>query len=155
MVPLTSSRNPAGHRTADEKKEAASAQAVKRGHQVKVEEVPDDEDDTSFQLSQKTNKKSPVAHEETQSTVAESSNSGVKTEKVPQEWLKPFEAEWTLHGIKEAKMESEARAILKNWIHKTRVEEVVDDMLEGLRKAIRTKALEQMDELRQPRRYIC
>ncbi len=50
--------------------------------------------------------------------VAESQDSGAKTEKVPSEWLKPFEAEWTLRGIKEAKTESEARAILKNWIHK-------------------------------------
>ncbi len=57
--------------------------------------------------------------EETQSTVAEPLDSGAKTEKVPHEWLKPFEAEWTLRGIKEAKTESEARAILKNWIHKT------------------------------------
>ncbi len=31
------------------RKEAASAQAVKRGPQVRVEEIPDDEDDTSFQ----------------------------------------------------------------------------------------------------------
>ncbi len=131
-VPHTSSCDPAGYRAADEKKEAASAQAVKRGHQVQVEEIPDDEDDTSFQLSQRTNQKPPVAHEETQSTVAESLGSGVKTEKVPSNWLKPFEAEWTLRGIKEARTESEARAILKNWIHKTRVEEVVNDMLEGL-----------------------
>ncbi len=48
MVPPTSSCDPAGYRTADEKEEAASAQAVKRGHQVEVEEIPDDEDDTSF-----------------------------------------------------------------------------------------------------------
>ncbi len=56
---------------------------------------------------------------------------------------------------KKRKRESEAKAILKNWIHKTRVEEVVDDLLEGLRKAMRTNALEQMDELRKPQRYIC
>ncbi len=141
-VPPTSSRDPAGYRAADEKEEAASAQAVKRGPQVQVEEIPDDEDDTSFRLSQRTNKTPPVAHEETQPTVAESLDSGAKAEKVPSEWLKPFEAEWTLRGIKEAKTESEARAILKNWIHKTRVEEVVDEMLEGLRKAMRTNALE-------------
>ncbi len=127
---------------------------VKRG-QVTVEEVPDDDDETSFRMNQKTNQKPPVVFEETQSTVAEPLSSGAKTEKVPHEWLKPFEAEWTLRGIKEAKTESEARAILKNWIHKTRVEEVVDEMLEGLRKAMRTNALEQMDELRKPRRYIC
>ena len=64
--------------------------------------------------------------------VAEPSDSHAKTEKVPHEWLKPFEAKCTLRGIKEARMESVVRAILKNWIHRTRVEEVVDEMLEGL-----------------------
>ncbi len=131
-VPPISSRDPAGYRAAEEKEEAASAQVVKRGHQVKVEEVPDDEDDMSFRLSQETNHSSPTVPEETQSMVAEPLNSGAKTEKVPHEWLKPFEAEWTLRRIKEARTESEARAILKNWIHKARVEEVVNEMLEGL-----------------------
>ncbi len=60
-VPLTPSRDPAGYCAANEQEEAASAQAVKRGHQVKVEEVPDDEDNTSFQLSQKTNRDPPRA----------------------------------------------------------------------------------------------
>ncbi len=91
----------------------------------------------------------------TQSTVTEPLGSGVKTEKVPSSWLKPFEAEWTLQGIKEARTESEARAILKNWIHKTRVEEVVDEMIEGLRKTMHTNTLEWMDKLRQRRHYIC
>ncbi len=50
------------------------------------------------------------------------------------EWLKPFGAEWTLRGIVQAKTESEARAILKNWIHKARAEEVVDDMIEECEK---------------------
>ncbi len=54
-----------------------------------------------------------------------------------------------------ARTELEARAILKNWIHKTRVKEVVDEMLEGLRKTTCINTLEQMDELQQPRRYIC
>ncbi len=54
-VPPTSSRDPAGYCAADEKEEAASAQAVKRGHQVTVEEIPDDDDDMSFHLSQETN----------------------------------------------------------------------------------------------------
>ncbi len=54
-VPLTSSRDPAGYRAANEQEEAASAQAVKRGHQVKIEEVPDNKDNTSSQLSQETN----------------------------------------------------------------------------------------------------
>ncbi len=154
-VPHESRRDPAGYHMADEQEEAASAQVVKRGHQVQIEEIPDDEDDMSFLLSRKTNQKPPVAHEETQSMVAESPDRGVKTEKVPHKWLKPFEAEWMLHEIKEARTESEARAVLKNWIHKMQVEEVVDEMLEGLRKATHINALEQMEELRQPRCYIC
>ncbi len=40
--------NSSGYREAEERKEAASAQAVKRGHQVTMIEVPDNEDDTSF-----------------------------------------------------------------------------------------------------------
>ncbi len=87
--------------------------------------------------------------------VAKSLNSGAKIEKVPHKWLKLFEAEWTLCGIKEARTESEAKAILKNWIHKTRVEEVVDEMIEGLRKTTCTNALDRMDELQQPQHYIC
>ncbi len=55
MVPHTSSCNPAGYHVADKQEEAASVQVVKRGHQVQIEEIPDDEDDTSFQLSQKPN----------------------------------------------------------------------------------------------------
>ncbi len=55
-----------------------------------------------------------------------------KAEKVLHEWLKPFRAEWTLRGIVQAKTESEAKAILKNWIHKAQAEEVVDNMIEGM-----------------------
>ncbi len=40
--------NSSGYREAEERKEAASAQVVKRGHQITMVEVPDDEDDTSF-----------------------------------------------------------------------------------------------------------
>ncbi len=98
--------------------EAATTQGVKRGHQVQMEEIPDDEDDTSFRQSQKTNLIPPIAPEVTQSTVAELTGSSTKTEKVPHEWLRPFGAEWTLRGIKEARTESEAKAILKNWIHR-------------------------------------
>ncbi len=41
--------HPSGYRGADERKEAASAQAVERGHQVAMIEVPDEEDDTAYQ----------------------------------------------------------------------------------------------------------
>ncbi len=70
------------------------------------------------------------------------------------EWLKPFGVEWTLHSIVQAKTESEAKAILKNWIHKARVEEVMDDMIKGMRKAMCVDALWWLEELWQPRRYI-
>ncbi len=74
-------------------------------------EIPDEEDDTSFQMSMKANLIPSVVPEVTQLTVAEFSDSGAKTEKVPHEWLKPFRAEWTLCGIIEARMELEAKAI--------------------------------------------
>ncbi len=96
-------------------------------------EVPNKEDDTSFQMSMKAKLIPSVALEVTQSTVAESLDSSMKTEKVPHEWLKPFSTEWTLRGIVEARTESEAKAILKNWIHKMHVEEVVDNMIKGMR----------------------
>ncbi len=79
----------------------------------------------------------------TSPTVVEPSRVDATAKEVPQlsrtytsgetyhEWLKPFGAEWTLRGIVQAKTESEARAILKNWIHKARAEEVVDNMIEG------------------------
>ncbi len=110
-------------------------------------EVPDEEDDTSFRQWQKTNLTPPVAPEVTQSTVAEPSGSGVKTEKVPSEWLKPFSAEWTLHRIVKACTESEAKVILKNWIHKMQVKEVVDELIEGMKKVDQVRALWQLKEL--------
>ncbi len=116
---------------------------------VRMYEIPDEEDNTSFQMNEKTKFAPPVAPEVTQSTVAESMDSGVKTEKVPHEWLKPFSAEWTLHGIVEAKTESEAKAILKNWIHKTCAEEVVDEMIKGMWKAAQINALWWLEELQQ------
>ncbi len=102
----------------------------------------------------------------TSPTVVEPSQVDATAEEAPQlsrtytsgesyhEWLKPFGAEWTLRGIVQAKTESEAKAILKNWIHKARAEEVVDEMIEGMRKAMRVDALWWLEELRQPRRYI-
>ncbi len=90
----------------------------------------------------------------TSPTVVEPSQVDAKAEKVLHEWLKPFGAEWTWHGIKDAKSESKVKAILKNWIHKTHVEEVVDEVLKGMRKAMRIDALWWLEELRQPKRYI-
>ncbi len=146
--------------------EAASAQAVERGHQVTLAEVPDDEDVTSFMMNKKANLTPPLETAVTSPTVVEPSRVDATAKEALQlsrtytsgktyhEWLKPFGAEWTLRGIVQAKTESEAKAILKNWIHKARAEEVVDDMIEGMRKAMHIDALWWLEELRQPRWYI-
>ncbi len=127
------------------------AQTRQEMPKVCMYEIPNEEDDTSFQMNKKTKFAPPVAPEVTQSMVAKSPDSGAKTEKVPHEWLKPFGGEWTLCEIVEAKTELEAKAILKNWIHKTHAEEVVDEMIEGMRKATRINALWWLKTLREPR----
>ncbi len=121
---------------------------------VHMYEVPDPEDDTSFMMNMKAKLIPTIEIAVTSPTVIEPSRVNAKAEKVLHEWLKPFRAEWTLCGIVQAKTESEAKAILKNWIHKARTEEVVNEMIEGMRKAMQTNALEWLEELRQPRWYI-
>ncbi len=81
-------------------------------------EVPDLEDDVSFMMNMKANLSPTIEIVVISPMVVEPSCVDTKAEKVPHEWLKPFGAEWTLRGIVEAKTESEAKAILKNWIHK-------------------------------------
>ncbi len=148
--------------------EAASAQAVHRGHKVEMSEVADQDDDTSFMMNMKSKLTTPIDIDTavTSPMVVEPSRVDAMAKEAPQlsrtytsgetysEWLKPFGAEWTLHGIVQAKTESEAKAILKNWIHKARAEEVVDDMIEGMQKAMRVNALWWLEELRQPKRYV-
>ncbi len=121
---------------------------------VHMYEVPDQEDDTSFMMNMKTKFMPTIETAVTSPTVVEPSRVDTKAEKVPHEWLKPFRAEWTLCGIVQAKTESEAKAILKNWIHKTRVEEVVDAMIKGMRKTDRINALWWLEELQQPKQYV-
>ncbi len=157
--------------TTDQKatgQEAASAQAVNRGHKVEISEVPDQDDDTSFMMNMKSKLTSPIDIETavTSPTVVEPSRVDAMAKEAPQlshaytsgetysKWLKPFRAEWTLRGIVQAKTESEAKAILKNWIHKARAEEVMDSMIKGMQKVLRVDALWWLEELRQPRRYI-
>ncbi|SJL04863.1 uncharacterized protein ARMOST_08234 [Armillaria ostoyae] len=157
--------------------EVASAQAIERGHPVGLIEVPDDKDDTLFRLQQNKvaatdadtcgpslKRKSPLMEREAERPIGNdtSVSKGREAAKyappmvAPQEWLKPFETEWTWRAIKNAKDKSSAQAILLNWIHKTRVEEVIDNLLEGLHSSERFRALEWLDELRKPKRYfIC
>ncbi len=63
---------------------------------VSLVEVPDKEDGTSFRRWEVANKNPPVAPEVTQPTVDRFTDLGVKAEKVPHKWLKPFRAEWML-----------------------------------------------------------
>ncbi len=148
--------------------EAASAQAVQRGHKVAMSEVPDQDDNTSFMMNMKSKLTSPIDIETvvTLPLVVEPSRVDVTAEEAPQlshtytsgktysEWLKPFGPEWTLRGIVQAKTESEAKAILKNWIHKVQAEEVMDHMIKGMQKAMRVDALWWLEELWQPKRYV-
>ncbi len=134
--------------------EAASTQAVNRGCKVDMYEVPDDEDDTSFMMNKKANSIPTIETAVTSPMVVEPSRVDAKAEKVPHEWLKPFRAEWTLCGIVEAKTESEVKAILKNWIHKTCAEEVVNEMIEGIWKAMRIDTLWWLKELWRPKTYV-
>ncbi len=121
---------------------------------VRMYEVPDQEDDTSFMMNMKTKFAPTIETMVTSPMVVEPSWVDAKAEKDLHEWLKPFGAKWTLCGIVQAKTESEAKAILKNWIHKARVEEVVDNMIKGMHRASKTNALEWLEELQQPRQYI-
>ncbi len=150
--------------TTDQKaagQEAARAQAVHRGHKVEMSEVTDQDDDTSFMMNMKSKLTSPIDIETavTLPTVVEPSRVDAMAKEAPQlsctytsgetysKWLKPFGAEWTLRGIVQAKTESEAKAILKNWIHKAQAEEVVDSMIKGMRKAMRVDVLWWLEEL--------
>ncbi|SJK97340.1 uncharacterized protein ARMOST_00592 [Armillaria ostoyae] len=156
--------------------EVASAQAIERGHSVVMIKVPDHEDDTSFKLQQNKvaatdadacrpspKRESPLQEREAEHPIGNdtSVSEGREAAKhapptvTSHEWLKPFETEWTWRAIKDAKDESATRAILLNWIHKTRAEEVVDNLLEGLCSLERFHALDWLDELRKPKRSTC
>ena len=91
-------------------------------HQVTMVEIPDEEDNTAFRL-----------HLAKQAKPAKGPKAPTPPKPCGPEWLKLFETEWTWRAIRDAKDESAARSVLLNWIHKTRAEEVVDNLLDGLR----------------------
>ncbi len=107
------------HSMTDQKatgQEAASAQAVQRGHKVTMSEVQDQDDNTSFMMNMKSKLTSHIDIETavTSPTVVEPSWVDATAKEAPQlsrtytsgetysEWLKPFRAEWTLRGIVQA-----------------------------------------------------
>ncbi|SJL13289.1 uncharacterized protein ARMOST_16729 [Armillaria ostoyae] len=127
--------------------EAASAQAVNRGHSVTCIEVPDEDDDTAFQLW--------LAKERTPTVVKKGDeHSSVLTTKTnAHRWLKPFEVDWTLRAVCEARNDNAARAALFVWTHVDRVPELTPELLSELRKGDEL-ARERLYELRKPPRYL-
>ncbi len=47
--------------------------------------------------------------------------------------MKPLSADWTLRNIQEARNDNAARTQLVLWIHKDRLGELTDELLEELR----------------------
>ncbi|SJL04348.1 uncharacterized protein ARMOST_07714 [Armillaria ostoyae] len=71
----------------------------------------------------------------------------------PSRWLKPFEVNWMLCAICEARNDNAARTALFVWTHQDCVPELTDELLRQLRKGGEI-AWEQLYELREPPRYL-
>ncbi|SJL18813.1 uncharacterized protein ARMOST_22414 [Armillaria ostoyae] len=127
--------------------EAASAQAVNRGHPVTCIEVPDEDDDTAFQLWI-AKKRLPTV---TQKDNEPSSDPPMTPQS--QKWYKPFEVDWTLRAVCEARTDNAARATLFIWTHVDRVPELTPELLSKIRKGGEL-AQERLYELREPPRYL-
>ncbi len=156
------SDNPPGPRGADERKEAASAQAVKRGHTVTMVEIPDQDDDAAYRQWLKRGnpttdpKRKPARlptspdttgpppnegvgptcvrkDEVTSPTVAAPLPAGAKAREVPHRWFRPFEVDWMLRAVCEARNDNAARAALSVWIHRDKGAALTDELLAELR----------------------
>ncbi|SJL05427.1 uncharacterized protein ARMOST_08794 [Armillaria ostoyae] len=129
--------------------EAASAQAVNRGHTVTCIEVPDEDDDTAFQLW--------LAKERTPTIVKKEATSDepARPSKSPAfaKWYKPFDVDWTLRAVCEARNDNAARAALYVWTHVDRVPELTEGLLAELRQG-GEQARERLYELHEPPRYL-
>ncbi|SJL13333.1 uncharacterized protein ARMOST_16773 [Armillaria ostoyae] len=130
--------------------EAASAQAVERGHTVTCIEVPDEDDDTAFQLWLAKERLPTVTQAEaTSDEPARSSTKPITFQK----WYKLFKVDWTLRTVCEARNDNAARAALYVWTHVDRVPELTPELLSELRKGDEL-ARERLYELREPPRYL-
>ncbi|SJL06243.1 uncharacterized protein ARMOST_09579 [Armillaria ostoyae] len=132
--------------------EAASAQAVNRGHSVTVIEVPDEDDNMVFQLWL-AKERLPAVTRETEPTKGNEPSSVPTTKTDAHRWLKPFEVDWTLRAVHEARNDNAARAALFIWTHADRVPELTSELLSELRKGGEL-ARERLYELREPPRYL-
>ncbi|SJL13525.1 uncharacterized protein ARMOST_16969 [Armillaria ostoyae] len=151
ILPLNGQgRSPEGIQRTATGQEAASAQAVKRGHSVTLIEVPDKDDDTAYQIwLAKERILTIVKKEATSDEPAWSSPMPAIT----RGWCKPFEVDWTLRAVCEARNNNAACAALFVWTHRDRVPKLTTKLLEQICKGGET-AREQLYELREPPRYL-
>ncbi|SJL18203.1 uncharacterized protein ARMOST_21781 [Armillaria ostoyae] len=131
-------------------KEAASAQAVNRGHPVVMVEVPDEEDDTAYKIW--LTKERTLAITKKEATSNEPARSST-TSTTMRGWCKPFEVDWTLRAICEAQNDNATRAALFVWAHKDRIPELTEELLEQLRQGGEITR-EQLYKLCEPPCYL-
>ncbi|SJL16487.1 uncharacterized protein ARMOST_20013 [Armillaria ostoyae] len=138
--------------------ETASAQAVNRGPSVTCIEIPDEDDDTAFQLwlaKERTPavvKREATSDEPAQTSPKDNEHSSVPPTQ-PYQWYKPFEVDWTLRTICEARNDNAARAALYVWMHADRTPELTEELLAELHKGGEL-ARECLYELHEPPRYL-
>ncbi|SJL16237.1 uncharacterized protein ARMOST_19757 [Armillaria ostoyae] len=69
-------------------------------------------------------------------------------------WYKPFEIDWMLRAVCEARNDNAAHAMLFIWTHRDRVPKLTNELLSELRKGDE-QAQERLYELHEPPRYLC
>ncbi|SJL08342.1 uncharacterized protein ARMOST_11705 [Armillaria ostoyae] len=131
--------------------EAASAQAVNRGHPTTCIEVPDEDDDTAFQLWLAKERFPTVTMKEAMSN--ESARSS-PTPVLMKGWCKPFEVDWMLRAVCEARNDNAAHTALYVWTHADRIPELTEELLSELREGGEL-ARERLYELHKPPHYLC
>ncbi|SJL07264.1 uncharacterized protein ARMOST_10607 [Armillaria ostoyae] len=126
--------------------EAASAQAVKRGHSTTLVEVPDEDNDTAYQIW--------LAKERLPTVVKKDDEpSSVPPKPEFSKWYKPFEVDWTLRAVCEARNDNAAHAALYVWMHVDHIPELTPELLSELCKGGEL-ARERLYELHEPPRYL-
>ncbi|SJK99383.1 uncharacterized protein ARMOST_02679 [Armillaria ostoyae] len=130
--------------------EAASAQAVNRGHSVTVIEVPDHEDDTAYQIWLAKERTPTIVKKE---AMGNEPSSVPLTKSDPSRWFKPFEVDWTLRVVCEARNDNAARAALFVWMHWDCVPKLTDKLLLRLCQG-GEQAREQLYKLCEPPHYL-
>ncbi len=73
-----------------------------------------------------------------------------KVREVPRQgWRKPLSVDWTLQNVQEARSDNAAHAQLVLWMHKDRLGELTNELLEELRISGQT-AVERLYKLCEP-----